>query len=238
MILEVMNVRIMVDESVIEMDILSSIRTPEGIYDLYVLDLMGASSSVVVAGEYEGGNVLIKNGNIKDLAIRGYLDIIVLDKVSVDYFEVRAGQVILIDSEINRALISVDDVLEFSFSTVNDANVKIKELSYLNVRNSELRRVNVNASEIKNVIMLGSRNNHTYIYGGRWTIDTIDTLILVGYQIWDGAFRFDLHNYKNFIGENLIRMSLKDVYVPRWLEMVVSYRNWEREFSKIIEKGD
>lgn len=230
--------RIMVDESVIEMDKLSSVRTPEGIYDLYVLDLTDTASSVVVAGEYEGGNVLIKNGNIKDLAIRGYLDIIVLDKVSVDYLEVTAGQVIVIDSEISRAFISVADVLEFSYSTVSDADVKIKELSYLNVRNSELKRVNISASKIKSVIILGSRNNHTFISGGKWTVGTIDTLILVGYQIWDSAFRFDLHNYKNFIGENLIRLSLKDVYIPRWLEMIVSYRNWEREFSQIIGKGD
>ena len=230
--------KIMVDESVIEMDVLSSVRTPKGIYDLYVLDLADEVSSVVVAGEYEGGNLLIRNGNIKDLAIRGYLDVIVLDNVSVDYIEVTAGQVIVIDSRISRALMSVDDILEFSYSTVSDADVKIKELSYLNVRNSELKNVNINASKIKNVIMLGSRNKNTFIYGGKWTVSTIDILILVGYQIWDGAFRFDLRNYKNFIGENLIRVSLKDVYVPRWLEMIVAYRNWEREFSQIIGKGD
>jgi len=227
-------VKVMVGDNVLELSDKLSIKTPLGVYDGYVLDMMSSSSAGVIAAEVDGGVLIIKGGTVDDIAIRGYIDILVLDSVQVAYLEAKVGQMIFMGSAVERAQVQVSDVLEISRSSVANIDIVAEHLKHFHVRHSDIANLILKTDKIDSLILYGTRKKPININGGKWEIGAVDTMWVSGNQLWDKGFRLEIDHYRHFLGESLKYVELKDAYVPRWLEMLIAYRDVEREFSELL----
>jgi len=227
-------VKIMVGDNVLDLSNKISVKTPLGVYDGYILDMMSSSSAGIVAAEVNGGILVIRGGTVDDIAIRGYLDILVLDGVRVSYLEAKVGQMIFMNSTMERAQVRVSEVLEVSGSSVSNVDVMSEHLKHFHVRYSNIENLILKTEKVDSLILYGTRKKPINIMGGKWEITAVNTLWVSGNQLWDSGFRLEIEEYKHFLGENLKYVELKDVYVPRWLEMLIAYRDIEREFSELL----
>ncbi|GEM_PF-1804238 len=226
--------KIMVGDNVLDLSNKISVKTPLGVYDGYILDMMSSSSAGIVAAEVNGGILVIRGGTVDDIAIRGYLDILVLDGVRVSYLEAKVGQMIFMNSTMERAQVRVSEVLEVSGSSVSNVDVMSEHLKHFHVRYSNIENLILKTEKVDSLILYGTRKKPINIMGGKWEITAVNTLWVSGNQLWDSGFRLEIEEYKHFLGENLKYVELKDVYVPRWLEMLIAYRDIEREFSELL----
>lgn len=226
--------KIMVGDNVLDLSNKISVKTPLGVYDGYILDMMSSSSAGIVAAEVNGGILVIRGGTVDDIAIRGYLDILVLDGVRVSYLEAKVGQMIFMNSTMERAQVRVSEVLEVSGSSVSNVDVMSEHLKHFHVRHSNIENLILKTEKVDSLILYGTRKKPINIMGGKWEITAVNTLWVSGNQLWDSGFRLEIEEYKHFLGENLKYVELKDVYVPRWLEMLIAYRDIEREFSELL----
>ncbi len=226
--------KVMVNDSVIELKEKIQIKTPAGIYDGYLLDLHSLQSAGVVAAEVSGGVLVIRGGVLEDIAIRGYLDVLVLKDVSVDYVEAVSSHFIVQNSRISRGQLSVKWGVELSSAHVVNMEISGEDVVSFRARDAVMEDVNVSISKLKQMILYGTRKRPIEIVGGSWNIDTIELMWLSGNQHWHSGFRLEVENYKHFIGESLKYITVKDVYIPRWLEMIIAYKNVEGEFSKVM----
>ncbi len=226
--------KIMVGDNVLDLSNKISVKTPLGVYDGYILDMMSSSSAGIVAAEVNGGILVIRGGTVDDIAIRGYLDILVLDGVRVSYLEAKVGQMIFMNSTMERVQVRVSEVLEVSGSSVSNVDVMSEHLKHFHVRYSNIENLILKTEKVDSLILYGTRKKPINIMGGKWEITAVNTLWVSGNQLWDSGFRLEIEEYKHFLGENLKYVELKDVYVPRWLEMLIAYRDIEREFSELL----
>ena len=225
--------KIRVDDNVLDLTEKKSISTPLGMFDAYVLDLM-QSSVDVIAGEFEGGYLLITNGEVGSIALSGYIDMLYLNSVSVDYMDMNVGYAVFVDSRLEEGEISLQDGIEIRESKVADVHIKADEIKRIAISSSRLEKVDISVDKVDMVILHGRGKAPLEILSGLWKMESVNTLWLIGRQIWDGGVRLEIDTYKNFIGELLKNVELKEAYVPRWIEWMISLREVEREFSRII----
>ncbi len=225
--------RIRVDDKVIELSERKSISTPLGVFDAYVLDLM-SSSVDVIAGEFEDGYLLIKNGQVGSIALGGYIDMLYLDKVNASFIDMNAGYAVFVGSIVDEGEISLHEGIEIRESRIAGMHIKADDIKRIAISSSRLEKVDISASNVEMLILHGRAKAPLEILSGLWKMDAVDTLWLIGRQIWDDSIRLEIGTYKNFIGELLKNVELREAYVPRWMEWMISLREVEREFSRII----
>ncbi len=225
--------KIRVDDKVLDLSEKKSISTPLGMFDAYVLDLM-QSSVDVIAGEFEDGYLLITNGEVGSIALSGYIDMLYLNSVSVDYIDMNVGYAVSVDSRLEEGEISLQDGIEIRESKVTDVHIKADDIKRIAISSSRLKKVDISVDKVDMVILHGRGKAPLEILSGLWKMESVNTLWLIGRQIWDGGMRLEIDTYKNFIGELLKNVELKEAYVPRWIEWMISLREVEREFSRII----
>ncbi len=225
--------KIRVDDKILELSERKSVSTPLGMFDAYLLDLMNSSVDVI-AGDFEGGYLLITNGQVGSIALSGYIDMLYLDRVNVGYVDMNVGYAISVGSSIDEGEISLKDGIEIRESQLAGVHIKADAVRRIAMSSSRMERVNISVNDADMVIFHGRSKAPLEILSGLWKMGSVNTLWLIGKQIWDGGIRLEIDTYKNFIGELLRNVEMKDAYLPRWMEWMISLREVEREFSRII----